>query len=105
MGTIIRRLTVNHLDGIEQEMLFCWGNENYEMTVDRLERLIQMAVDPAMKMKFFFLRNKLLLTVGPDIYEQLYFHIRSKLQESMAKRLLLNKQVAEMIRRERKENQ
>ena len=92
---------VDYFDGIEQEMLFCWGCEDYEMTVDRLERLIQLAVDPAMKMKFFFLRNKLLLTVDPDIYEQLYFHIRSKLQNSMAKRLLLNKQVAEMIRKER----
>lgn len=96
------RLTelVNQLDGIEQEMIFCWGCEDYEMTVDSLERLIQLAVDPAIKMKFFFLRNKLLLTVDPDIYEQLYFHIRSKLQDSMAKRLLLNKQVAEMMRRE-----
>ena len=94
------RELVNYLDGIEQEMIFCWGCEDYEMTVDRFERLIQLAVDPAMKMKFFFLRNKLLLTVGPEVYEKLYFHIRSKLQDSMAKRLLLNKQVAEMMRRE-----
>lgn len=63
------------------------------MTVDSLERLIQLAVDPAIKMKFYFLRNKLLLTVDAEIYEQIYFHIRSKLQDAMAKRLLLNKQV------------
>lgn len=91
---------VNHLDDIEQSILFNWGCRNFEVTIYRLEMLMDLTLNLLLREKIHSLRNKILIVVGRADYLQVYLLIIENLQKGMERKYELVDQIHQMKRKE-----
>jgi len=82
---------MNEMNRIQKEILYNWGDADYEATIERLEKVRQLTVDQRFRAQITITICRLLMMESSSVYTGFFYSLRRSMELSKAKERLRKK--------------
>ncbi len=82
---------MNEMNRTQKEILYNWGDADYEATIERLDKVRQLTVDQRFRAQIVITICRLLMMENPSVYTSFFNSLRRSMELSKAKERLRKK--------------
>ena len=76
---------MNEMNRTQKEILYNWGNADYDATIERLDKVRQLTVDQRFRAQIVITICRLLMMESPAVYTNFFYSFRSDMETIKAK--------------------
>lgn len=76
---------MNEMNRTQKEILYNWGNADYDATIERLDKVRQLTVDQRFRAQVVITICRLLMMESPAVYTNFFYSFRSDMESIKAK--------------------
>ena len=76
---------MNEMNRTQKEILYNWGNADYEATIERLDKVRQLTVDQRFRAQIVITICRLLMMESPSVYTRYFYSLRRNMEIDKAK--------------------